>query len=66
MSPQVAHLVGLVLFQVAQGDRQYDGHAAGDAQMHGGFTAQEVVFEQKVASYAHFVQLIEQAGIQID
>ena len=51
-SHQAVHLVGLVLFQAAQGNCQHDRHAAGDAQMHGGLAAQEVVVDLKVAAHA--------------
>ena len=57
---QVAHLVGIVLFQVALGDRQHDGHAAGNAQKHGGFAAEGVVVEQKVAPHAYVDQSVVQ------
>ena len=49
---QATHLVGLVLLQPTWGKRQHDGHAAGEAQMHGGLAAKEVVIEQTVASHA--------------
>ena len=53
---QVVHIVLLALFQVALGDCLHDGHAAGNAQKHGGFTAEEVVVEQKVAAHAYVDQ----------
>ena len=49
---QATHLVGLDLFLTACGDRHHRRHAAGDVQLHGSHTADEMVVEQEVASDA--------------
>ena len=49
----VTRLLCLVGLQVAQGDRQHDSHAAGNALKHGGFAAEEVIVELKVAAHAY-------------
>ena len=50
---QAAHLVGLVLFQTAYGNR----NAIGDVQLQGSFATDEATLQQEVSSHACFDSL---------